>query len=393
MRIGLFGFTFSHENMGCQALTCAFLDILSKNFPEEKFEVIVFRPEKTLGIIPKLFPNMTFTQYKIKLKDRKMKYMEEFRKCDIIFDETYGDGFSDIYFVKSVYISTIIKILCGKSGTPFVLTPQTYGPFKRKSLEWLAGKAIKYAQCVYARDQISADYASEISHRNVGAVTDLAFVLKYQKNDNYNKQSKFGLNISGLLWKGGFYSNNQFGLLTDYQKYCRDLIHYAQERGFEVHLIPHVTKSMDETRIIPDGDYPVCEMLAAEFDGIKVAPCFIDPYEAKNYIATMDYFVGARMHSTIAAFSSGVKTIPFAYSRKFKGLYENLEYPYYIDGTAAGTSETLKKTFEMIENPEKLEYAQNRAMIQVSRNIDKFEKELVQMIRKLRDEGKKKYEN
>ena len=28
MKIGLFGFTFAHENMGCQALTCAFLGIL-----------------------------------------------------------------------------------------------------------------------------------------------------------------------------------------------------------------------------------------------------------------------------------------------------------------------------------------------------------------------------
>ena len=33
------------------------------------------------------------------------------------------------------------------------------------------------------------------------------------------------------------------------------------------------------------------------------------------------------MHATIGAISSGVATIPFSYSRKFEGLFGNLEYP------------------------------------------------------------------
>lgn len=383
MKVGLFGFTFGHENMGCQALTYSFLSLLQRNFPNEKFEIIDFYSDKSFGKVPELFPNMTFSQYTINLKHKYREFKDVIGSCDVIFDETYGDGFSDIYFVKSVYRGALTKYLCGISKTPFILTPQTYGPFKRKSLEWLAGKAIKKATVVYARDKMSADYASRISHRDVKTVTDLAFALSYKKIKD-NGKTKIGLNISGLLWQGGFGDNrNQFGLTVDYRKYCRTIIKHYLDSGYEVHLIPHVTKSADQTRVIPDGDYPVCENLKKEFGEPVLAPCFETPYEAKNYIASMDYFIGARMHATIAAFSSEVITIPFAYSRKFQGLYENLGYPYFIDGTRLDTTECVNKTIEYIKNSSVLVETQKKSMKKVQYNIKQFEKELVDFIKRI----------
>ena len=63
MKIGLFGFTFAHENMGCQALTCAFLGILSRLFPEKRIRVIDFHEENSLGLIPGIFPDFEFELY------------------------------------------------------------------------------------------------------------------------------------------------------------------------------------------------------------------------------------------------------------------------------------------------------------------------------------------
>jgi len=40
----------------------------------------------------------------------------------------------------------------------------------------------------------------------------------------------------------------------------------------------------------------------------------------KYFISQLDYFAGARMHSTIAAFSTNVPTISLAYSRKGEAL-------------------------------------------------------------------------
>lgn len=43
---------------------------------------------------------------------------------------------------------------------------------------------------------------------------------------------------------------------------------------------------------------------------------FITALDVKNYICNMDILIAPRMHASIAAFSSGVPVLPFAYSRK-----------------------------------------------------------------------------
>ena len=56
----------------------------------------------------------------------------------------------------------------------------------------------------------------------------------------------------------------------------------------------------------------------------------------------MDFFMGARMHSTIAAFSSEVPVFPMAYSRKFNGLFaDTLQYPYMADMKTQSNAEIL----------------------------------------------------
>ena len=48
------------------------------------------------------------------------------------------------------------------------------------------------------------------------------------------------------------------------------------------------------------------------------------------------------MHSTIAAFSSGVPVVPMAYSRKFNGLFsDTLQYPHVADMKAQGNVEIM----------------------------------------------------
>ena len=392
MKIGLFGFTFSHENMGCQALTCAFLDMLKKTLPEEELEIVDFHSDNTLGSIPELFPAMHFKICHVNIKDLKFTYLKEVKSCDLIFDETYGDGFSDIYFGKSVYLTVIVKYLCARTKTPYIFTPQTYGPFKRKMLERLSGAAIRKADYVFARDRISGDYAEKISGREVITVTDLAFALPYQKDSKDNEKLKLGINVSGLLWNGGFNNEqNQFGLMADYKDYCRKVIRFAINEGYEVHIIPHVTVSAEVRKVSMDGDYPACEKLADEFSQVVLAPCFENPYDAKNYIANMDFFIGARMHSTIAAFSTQVVTIPFAYSRKFKGLYENLNYPFYIDGTAEDTNVCYAKTVSWIKEPMQLINCQEKAMSEVSKELAIFESSLNDILLKAnRLNGKEK---
>ena len=82
------------------------------------------------------------------------------------------------------------------------------------------------------------------------------------------------------------------------------------------------------------------------------------------------------MHATIAAFSTGVITIPFAYSRKFKGLYDDIGYPHYIDGTKLSTEDAVEQTIKIIEKQTKYSELQKQSMNNIRELFDRFELEL-----------------
>ena len=113
-----------------------------------------------------------------------------------------------------------------------------------------------------------------------------------------------------------------------------------------------------------------------------LAPPFSDPIEAKNYISQMSFFLGARMHATIGSFSSGVVTIPFSYSKKFEGLYGNLEYPYVISATKVSTEEAVETTLSYIEDPAPLKEAQATAMTKIEGKLGTILNKLASYARK-----------
>ncbi len=390
MKVGLIGFSFSHENKGCEALTYSILEMLKEVLRDTNVEIVNFSSCKELGDILLYFPKFKFKSYEIKLKDLGFDYIKELNSCDVVFDITFGDGFSDIYFTKPMYKNILIKWIAGCCKTKFVLAPQTYGPFSDKKLEKIAAMAIKKADYVFSRDQLSTEYVKKISKRNIITVTDLAFALPYDKSNKQILGNNIGINISGLLWKGGFTSNNQFGLVVNYKEYCEKLVDYLlKNTDYTIHLISHVTYSCDKNKKVIDSDIEACQAFKSQYKSEKrvvIAEAYSNPIEIKNYISKMNYFLGARMHATIGAFSSGVKTIPFAYSRKFQGLYENIGYSFYIDGTKMSTEQALETTISYIDNPEKLEIASKKAMKNIEENLQLFYQELKRIAGKALDE-------
>jgi polysaccharide pyruvyl transferase WcaK-like protein len=67
----------------------------------------------------------------------------------------------------------------------------------------------------------------------------------------------------------------------------------------------------------------------------------LDHRRAKYLIGNCNFFLGARMHSCIAALSQGIPAIGYAYSDKFLGVFESVGVTDYVvdlrdvDGTAA----------------------------------------------------------
>ncbi|WP_421681771.1 polysaccharide pyruvyl transferase family protein [Stutzerimonas urumqiensis] len=266
------------------------------------------------------------------------------KSCDAIFDIGEGDSFSDIYGSKRLIKLLLSKGMALAARVPLILSPQTIGPFKSDTNAKAAAWAMRKSTLVFARDHQSFAVLEQLGITNRDEVIDVAFHLPFERKIEPRDPSRLavGISVSALLHHGGYEGTaNQFGLKADYKALTDALISRLLAEGHEVHLVPHV---------IPLGfpaedDYAVSRSLQERYPALKVAPRFRGPIEAKSYVSGMDFFIGARMHATIAAFSAGVPVVPLAYSRKFAGLYESLDYHRVVDLKAETTEGALAKVF------------------------------------------------
>jgi len=265
---------------------------------------------------------------------------KEFAKCDLVLDVGEGDSFSDIYGLKRLLYLCLSKKMATVGGAKLILSPQTLGPFASKTYEKIACWALKNASCVFARDHISMEWASKhLPSNKIQEAIDMAFCLPFEKRQKTETDKiQIGINVSALLYYGGYGGGNSLGLSLDYQSLTHKMVEWALTvPNSEVWLIPHVYSLG-----IPREDDPTASRdVKALYPEVHIAGPFVSPTDAKTFISGLDFFTGGRMHACIGAFSSGVPTVPLAYSRKFNGLFQSLNYPVLADCKAMNEAEVL----------------------------------------------------
>ncbi|MCD7973944.1 MAG: polysaccharide pyruvyl transferase family protein [Candidatus Azobacteroides sp.] len=276
--------------------------------------------------------------------------LSTFKKIDYVLNIGAGDSFSDIYGIKRFKDFNNQNKFAFIQHKPLLLLPQTIGPFFDPHVKNEAIKTINKANVVLARDKQSHDFLkNETKQSRIDEIIDVAFFMPYKKRNFSGEYTHVGLNVSALLWHGGYTQNNQFGLKSNYQKLIHSIIeYYLSLPHVKLHLIPHVLGSNYSV----ENDYAVSYELIEKYntDQLVLSPLFLTPILAKNYIAGMDFFMGARMHAAIAAFSSGVPVYPMAYSRKFNGLFaDTLDYSYMGDMLVQSEESLLKEIKEAFE--------------------------------------------
>ena len=391
MKIGILGCTIDHSNMGCMALTYSLINLLQdicKNQGKYVEFYIFSGGGKAKGIVKlaeninidceqlHVIPEITWEINGVYKTLRTIKKIPMFYKiykvmkhCDFIIDMTQGDSFSDIYGKERFYNWTFSKRLVEKSRIPLILGPQTYGPFADSKVFRKAKKTIEDAQLVIARDSMSKDFVETFCNKQVIEGTDLAFRLPYNKNSKreHNK-IKVGINPSGLLCKKKT-DDSKFSipLKTNFDEYLRQIIEWLKHNEqYEIHLISHVGNEAQEC--------------FGKINGVIYHSEFSNPIEAKNCIAEMDVFIGARMHATIAAFSSGVATIPVASSRKFIGLYRGIGYDSFVDLCEMSTEDSIDTTIEYIQNRELLQIQAKNSLKAVNSKYNVMKKQIADFI-------------
>lgn len=358
MKFGLLWHSFSSGNLGVGALSIANMLLIDEAARARGItpEFVIIGSSGPCDYPPsaKRF-NYRFIEFNERtLLKSPLKLFQAIHSCDAIFDIGEGDSFSDIYGRKRLIKLLLSKAMALVGQTPLVLSPQTIGPFKSPLNARAARWAMQKSARVFARDHQSFAALEQLGIGNRDEAMDVAFHLPFKRSatPRTGPGLAVGLSVSALLHHGGYAANgNQFGLRADYRELTELLIRNLIKRGHGVHLVPHVIP-----RAFPaEDDYEVARELQKDYPELQLAPRFEGPIQAKSYISDLDFFIGARMHATIAAFSAGVPVVPLAYSRKFAGLYQSLDYHRVVDLTTESTDSALHLVLGHLDSREQLQ--------------------------------------
>lgn len=182
--------------------------------------------------------------------------------------------------------------------------------------------SIKKVDCLTARDSLSFKNLNEIKEttNKLFLTYDPAFVVKPEKieiNIDWTK-NYVGLNISSMVL------NRNRDVFDAYYKLIEQILSYKE---LNILLIPHVMKQKDlkGLKVLYEKYKNTGRLFLIDNENLT-GP------ELKYIISKCRFFVGARTHATIAAYSSCVPTLVLGYSIKSLGIAKDLfgTYENYV---------------------------------------------------------------
>ncbi len=315
--------------------------------------------------------------------------------ADLILDISEGDSFSDIYGWKRFVMHSNIKLLAVNKGKNLVLLPQTMGPFKKEMFKRTTKYICNNSKMNYARDLISYNILKEdigVNQDKIKYCADLAFYMKPLETkeailikEKVGNDLLVGINVSGLLYNGGYSQNNMFNFITDYKDLMNSITKMFLEKydNVQVVFIPHVI--VEDFPV--EDDLQVCLNMYSNFNKdfpgrVHVLKQHLREDEIKGMLKQCNFFIGGRMHSCIGAISSGVPTVPIAYSRKFIGIWEQFGLESFVADPRKKKKEELLETIKnAFENRE-------GSIEKITSTNTRFKNELASMFSSIEELGK-----
>lgn len=385
MRIGFLGVQCDTANLGLAALAYSAVRIVDALATDAELVLFSVNSEDELdrmcAQLAMARERVRAVPFRHKQPAAMLNSVREIRACDVMLDFTGGDSFSDIYGTKRLLRKLFHKQLVLGAGTPLVLAPQTYGPLRHHASRRWYRHVVDHAALVFTRDEPSAHFLAGLTDRPVSIATDVAVQLPWSpapQSPGTGSSRNVGLNVSGLLWAGGYTGANQFDLSVDYRRWCHQVAEGLLRAGHSVWLVPHVLSRPWESAA--EDDVRASKALQRLLPDCRLSPHFRSPVEAKSWISGLDLFIGSRMHATIASFTSGVPTIPAAYSRKFAGFFQNLGYPVLVDLANTTTPEAVAATLTFATDPERLREKAAPATDLIAERTTRFTEQLTTLL-------------
>lgn len=221
--------------------------------------------------------------------------------------------------------------------------------FEESNLDEETIEDLRLFDKIIVRESISLNMLRERNIDTVYLYPDPAFLLPSERVDEIVPENSVGINLSPLIL-------NFTDKREAFMKEVNNLIYYIlKNTDLNIILIPHVFQKNSYYQ----NDYNILTKIQKEFEtkAQKKITLITKHYTAgqlKYIISKLRFFVGARTHSTIAAYSSGVPTIAIAYSTKARGIAKDIfatEENYVFD-IRNFEENSLIKSFEWLMNNE-----------------------------------------
>lgn len=326
MKILLF-FHAGSDNRGCEAIVRSAVDLLKRNKPKVLVNLSSFNPQSDTNI-PKLDnvldgTETEFSRYSLAglisafwvkffnnesyyYKNRFKKLFNQIEEHDI-FLSIGGDNYCYGELPWLYEFDKVVK----KAGKKLVLWGCSIGD---EDLSSAKIEDLKSFDLILARESLTYNILKNVGIDKVKLVADGAYLMQKEElplPQGWQEGNTLGFNFSPLVWKRN--KNSQKAALQLIQ-------HILDTTDMTVCFTPHV--------IIPDNDdHKVLQEFYNHFKHsgrVILLPNNLNAVQYKGYIARMRFFIGARTHATIAAYSSCVPTMVLGYSIKSKGIAKDI---------------------------------------------------------------------
>lgn len=371
----------SYENRGCEAIIRGTVKILRECFHDPKFiclshfesdeqyrkQCLFETDRRIVHIASHRFSRKKAIKTFWKPKTWSAVY-QNFFDCDALYVRTYtdmlpfisetaavlsvgGDNYSLDYGVPHLF--TALDDLVLQRGKPIILWGASVGPFHTMpNYEQYMIKHLKKVTGIFARESATINYLKQLGiNENVYPVADPAFLMDSEqpKEDIYIEEGAIGLNFSPLMAK--FITGGDLEQWTSMVQGIITEVAIRTERP--VYLIPHVTNLGSNDYVFMHN---VLSLMGEKNENITLLSPRYTAAETKWIIGQMTLFAGTRTHSTIAAISSGVPTLSFAYSIKAQGINRDIfgHTDYCIDLKDMETKGVTKRITSMLDQDDSI---------------------------------------
>ena len=359
MKIMMFGHNGS-LNRGCEAIVRSSSKIIKDSIANSYIELASGRPEtdKFISNVDNFFDsserklNPSLLQKIIMFIELKINNTEEYAQTQIYrsiveridnVDACLSIGGDNYCYGEQQWLYSIDRNI-KKRGKKLILWACSIGEedISERKLEDL-----KIFDLILARESLTYNVLKSKGLTNVRLVADPAFIMEkeeLQLPSRWKEGDTIGVNFSPLVLERN----------PKAMEATINLIKYILEKTESViALTPHVID-------IGNDDSEILKKLYEQFkdtNRVILLPNNLTAIQYKGYIARMRFFIGARTHATIAAYSNYVPTMVLGYSIKSRGIAKDLfgEEKLVLGINDISNTEKLKRGFdELLRDEEKI---------------------------------------